>query len=136
MLEAKRVDEIFRDCLFEEDEIENGMPKDPTLLVKIEAVMSTFGLHKGRLEGHRAEVASLLEELPDLFREDKGGGWSFLNACMDKNDRQWGEHSNIEQLFALAIGLGLGKFPLSRENWAMLPGGMPYFVILKETAEV
>jgi len=38
-------------------------------------------------------------------------------------------HQIVEELFCLAMGLGLAECQLPREMWSMFPGGMPYYVI-------
>jgi hypothetical protein len=54
---------------------------------------------------------------------------SFLNACMTKDDNQWGEHQNMEQLLALGIAIGYARILLPRNMWSVLPGGVPYFSV-------
>jgi hypothetical protein len=88
-----------------------------------------FAFDKKLLAMHEADIASLLDQLPVEFKKSGGGGWSFLNACMDKDDHQWGEQSNVEQLVALGIAIGKARYMLPREMWLALPGGVPYFVI-------
>lgn len=70
------------DCLFAEGE-------DTSNPVITNGILHNFGFHRGRLMGHKQEIAELLNGLPEDFRADKGGGWSFLNACMTKTGRQW-----------------------------------------------
>lgn len=122
-LTASAVDAIFKDCLFRSDEITNGEPNVPR--VTADGIMNKFGFHEGRVKAHSPAIRALLDELPAEFTE----GWSFLNACMDKHGRQWGEHQNIEQLFALGVATGDAVCLMPREMWPMLPGGMPYFQV-------
>lgn len=126
-LSAKRVHEILLDSLFRDSEVTNGQVPEGAVISS--GVMRTVGMHKERLESHREEVREMLKELPDNFQEEKGGGWSFLNACLDKSGRQWAEHENIDELLVLAQGLGMAKILLPREAWSGLPGGMPYFSV-------
>jgi hypothetical protein len=121
-LNATTVANIVKDCLFKEDE-------DQTNKVSVDGILLSFDFHPERLESHRAEVSELLAELPEEFHAGKGGGWSTLNACNDKNGIQWGEHRDIDFLCSLAIALGLGGWCLSRDFWKLLPGQMPYFVV-------
>lgn len=103
----------------------------PEGAVIVEGILSRFGLHAGRLESHRAEVTEMLMNLPLGFRQSSGGGWSFLQACDDREGVQWtGFHMIMSQLFVLGMGLGLVKYLMPRELWSALPGGMPYLVIL------
>jgi len=121
------VDSIMRDCLYRPDEV----PSDgsaPTSAVIVEGAIGKFGLHPVRLASYRDAIAELLAELPDEFQPE-AGGWSFLQACVDRHGEQWGEHRDINALFVLAIGVGLGSWCLPREMWYVLPGGMPYFVV-------
>ena len=70
------------------------------------------------------------KNLPHQFRKSAGGGWSFLNACNQEDGEQWtGLHQRMDQLFAMAIGLGLAKWCLPRAMWDVFPGGMPYVVV-------
>ena len=122
ILDPQRVEAIFLDCLFQEGE-------DVSNRVEAEG-MATVGFHPGRLEGHKAEIEALLDELPDEFKQSGGGGMSFLNACMDRHGNQWtGLHQRMEQLFLLGIAIGKAKLLVPRRMWAVLPGGMPYYVI-------
>lgn len=129
MIDPNRVEEMFKDCLFRKEEIVDGKP--PEGFVMVEGVINTFGLHPERLQSHKDEVENMLRELPLEFRENEGGGWSFLNACNTKDGEQWtGLHQRMDQLFSLGIGLGMAKFQLPRDVWEALPGGMPYIVIM------
>lgn len=125
-LTAERVGTIFGDCLFKPGE-------DTTDHVKAEGIVHPVGFHPGRLDGHREEIGQLLDELPIQFQSQErggGGGWSFLNACEDKNGNQWADgHLSVEQLFQLGQGIGKVRTCIPREMWRALPGGMPYYAI-------
>lgn len=121
-LTASRVEEIFMDCLFR-----YGEPTETHIVG--EGVMTKAGFHPERLAGHKDEIRSMLHQLSDDFLEDKGGGMSFLNACVTRDGDQWGEHCNIDQLLALGAATGQAKVLMPREMWSMFPGGMPYFSV-------
>jgi len=129
VITTSKVEEIFRDCLWRDD--------DDGERLEIEGIVHTMIFEAHRLESHRDEVKHMLSELPNEFRdsaEGGGGGWTFLNACNDRNGHQWGEHLYMEQLMTMGIGLGLVYYLLPRELWPSLPGSMPYFtVVLGET---
>ncbi|MCK9460619.1 MAG: hypothetical protein M0R80_13355 [Proteobacteria bacterium] len=114
--------------MFTEDE-------DKSQAVFVEGVITNFKFHPGRLSNHREDIISMLNDLPEDFQKDKGGGWSFLNACVDRLGRQWGEHINIEQLLVLGIAIKYAKILLPRDMWNILPGGMPYFSVGDELAK-
>lgn len=124
-LTAERVKAVFHDCLFNE-----GEPHDN--FVKAEGVVMTVGFHPGRLAAHDADIEEMLGELPEQFHDTKGGGWSFLNACMTKDGEQWGEHPTMDQLFQLGMAVGRVRCCFPRELWGMLPGGMPYYVVVQK----
>ena len=85
-----------------------------------------FGFHPDRLNGHKIEIEKILNELPDSFKK----GDSFLNMCMDKHDNHWGEHKNCEQLMALGTAIEKLKCVFPREMWIVLPGNMPYLMLV------
>jgi len=121
-LTAENVEAVFRDCLFRDAE-------DTSKAKIVDGVVSKFGFHPERIASHKTEIAEMLDGLPDEFKASKGGGWSFLNACMTKSGDQWGEHRNIEQLLALGIASDQAKVLMPREMWSAFPGGMPYFAV-------
>lgn len=130
MISAEKIHNILMNCLFKDEEIVDGKPPEDAVIVK--GIIHDMGFHKGRLESHRQEIKDFLAELPISFQPPSiggGGGMSFLNMCVDKNDEQWGEHRDMEALCLLAIGLDLGVFPMPREVWPVLPGSMPYFSV-------
>lgn len=123
VLNSKQIEGIFLDCLFRDGE-------DTAPHVRAEGIMATVDFHSERLESHRAEVEAMLAELPDDFRESGGGCASFLNLCMDRHGRQWTDlQLAMNQLLTLGIALGKVIYPLPREVWGALPGGMPYVTI-------
>lgn len=127
-IDPNRLNEIFTDSLFRQEELAaDGSP--PANVVKIEGIIADYGFHPDRLAGHAGEIRQLLAALPDEFHVTGGGGMSFLNACMDRSGRQWGEHRNVEQLFVLGMGIGAVTCPLPRDLWVALPGGMPYYCV-------
>lgn len=124
-LSASRVEDILKDCLFRENE-------DTAPGIKAFGIVTNYGFEPGRLQTHTEEITALLHELPVEFMSKKnggGGGWSFLNGCMDRHGNQWGEQMNVEQLFCLGLAIGKVECLMPREMWAILPGGMPYYSV-------
>jgi len=123
VLTSERVDEITKACLHPGSELVGAA-------VDVEGVLHRFQFRSDKLEQHKPAIAAMLAELPDQFHERAGGGWSFLNLCLDRAGNQWtGLHAQQEKLCALAIGAGLGSWLMPRDMWPVLPGGMPYFVV-------
>lgn len=121
-LDPTNVECVFRDCLAES-------PDSVTALV-LEGIRSRWALDRAKLAKHHREISDMLDQLPSEFKSlprGGSGGWSFLNACLDRDGNQWtGMHSTMEQLFLLGIGTGQAHWLLPREMWAALPGEMPY----------
>ncbi len=125
LINPEQVNIAFLDCLYTYDE--GPTPADAVI---VDGIQQKFGFHPQRLESHRAQVLTWLLALPDQFLQSKGGGWSFLNACNDRNNEQWtGFHQRMDQLFSLGLGLGLVSYLMPRDMWEVLPGGMPYIVV-------
>jgi hypothetical protein len=147
MLNSEDVFECGRACIFTDEELTPELTRQltaaaneqgplPDCAVIARSPMVTMVFHKGRVEANRARIIGFLRELPPQFMETQGGGWSFLNACMDREDRQWtGLHSVVQTLFCLGGTLGLVVCLMPRELWSALPGGMPYFRILDSKFE-
>jgi Tat protein secretion system quality control protein TatD with DNase activity len=127
LLTAENVETILKDCMYKEGEITIDIHKD---MIKVDGIMFSFGFHPSRVEQHKEEIFDMLKQLPKTFMETSGGGHSFLNACMDKDNNQWGEHDSIDKLICLGLAIKKIKFCLPRDIWPSLPGGMPYFVVL------
>ena len=121
-LTCKNVNETVAECLFRQGE-------DTSQAVYAEGVLVKFGFHPERLLLRSKDIGLMLSDLPENFRSDKGGGWSFLNACMTQDGEQWGEHRDIDALLALGIATNQASILMPRELWPALPGGMPYFSV-------
>lgn len=121
-LTSEAVNALALECLHTE-----GEPSDT--MIDVEGIVRKFGFHRGRIAGKAGAIGELLAELPKEFHANTGGGWTFLNACMDKYGVQWGEHTDMEMLFCLGIAAGKAKWQLPRDMWEVLPGGMPYVVV-------
>ena len=128
-IDPQKLSVLFMDCLFTEDEIEDGLPKNPDSMVEVQGVSNQFGLNKYRLDGYKLEVKEMLDQLPEEFKE----GWSFLNMCNDNDNNQWtGMHSKMEQLMIMGIGLEFVKYCMPKEMWSTFPCGMPYIIVNTE----
>jgi hypothetical protein len=131
-LTAENVEKAFRACLFQKGEVHGEIPANAVI---VEGVANNirFGFHPERLESYRQNVYEMLSQLPENFRDDKGGGWSFLNACMTDEGDQWGEHDSVEALLCLGIALKQAAW-MMKSFQDRLPGGMPYVRIAKSAA--
>lgn len=135
-LTAKNLKEITLDSLYRDEEV-SSLPKDgsakeedfPEGTIFAEGVMNRFAFHRERLEAHREEVKSMLEQLSDDFFVQKGGGMSLMQMPFTKDGQQYGEQRDADILYVLGNALGYCKWVLPRQMWSMLPGGMPYIQI-------
>lgn len=128
-IDPERVDEIFRGCLFTDEELEVTGGKCPKGAVLVEGVVGKFGFHPGRLEGHTDEIGQMLDLLGDRPKE----GCSFLELCNQGDGHQWtGLHIRMNQLVCLGIGTKQAELLiLPGFLKEMMPGGMPYVRALK-----
>jgi len=132
ILNTKNVKKVFMDCLFNDEEINKdiNLPLDLTKLIKVEGITSNFGFNLDKLNKNKKNIIDLLKQLPDTFYKNKGGGWTFLNLCLNNKNEIWtGFHLVMEQLMVLGIGIGKVKYLLNKELWISLPERMPYIVI-------
>lgn len=128
-LTSENVENIFKDCLPEEE----GPPEER---IVVEGILHTVHFLPEKLLEHQGSIGMMLMDLPSQFRLTEGGGWSFLNACQDKDDNQWtGLHQRMEQLFLLGMAVHFVKEVLPRELWRALPGGMPYYQVLDDAIQ-
>lgn len=107
-----------------------SMPVDANNILQVDGILKPFIFNKTILDQHKEQIRTWLAALPEQFQAEQGGGWSFLNACNDKNNVLWtGFHHVMDKLFCLGIALGLADYCLPREYWKSLPGEVPYIVI-------
>lgn len=123
-LSSKNVMNIFKDSLAGEVLIDSGD------VIVIDGICNSFAFNKDKIAEHKSAIIDMLGELPENFFSDKGGGWSFLQACQTVFDEQWtGMHLVMEHLFCLGMAIHTVKPLMPRPLWEVLPGGMPYYVI-------
>lgn len=123
-LTAENVNHIFLECMFEQGESTKNY-------ILGQGVITNVGFHPERLKKNEQNVYEMLAQLPDEFKKSVGGGMSFLNMCNDKDGNQWSDlHATMDQLVTLGISLNKVQFLMPREMWSVLPGGMPYIVVL------
>lgn len=125
ILTAKTVENLFNECLAKDKTEDNN--------TKVIGITHTFLFDNNKIEQNKDAITELLLELPTEFRENSGGGYSFLMACNDKNGNQWTDMQfTMEKLFALGLASGKVQELLPRAMWKILPGGVPYYIILNE----
>ena len=117
-LTSEAVDALMRKCV-------------STAGIETRGIYNTYVFDDLQIAESAETIHALLRQLPDQFRAECGGGWSFLNACDDKDGNQWtGLHVEMEALFCLGIAAGKARWMGSRETWNLFPGGMPYVTVL------
>ena len=122
-LSADNVHDIILKCLFKPDEKTDGS-------VIVEGVRLKIGFDPVRLEAQRVAITEMLSQLPDVFMQNIGSGWSFLNACNNNNGEQWADaHATIDELLCLGLAINKIAYNMPRALWQSLPGGMPYFYV-------
>lgn len=126
-IDPSQVENIYTASLAED------LSPDSEHYLLIEGIVHTTAFDRRKLVTYTDRVAEMLSWLPMNYRPPQaggGGGWTFLNACFDKDDHQWtGLHWIMEMLFQLGIGLGMANWLGPRELWSAFPGGMPYVAV-------
>lgn len=118
-LSSENVQKIFDECFSETGD------------KKVVGIVHEFVFDSNKLDENSDKINDMLRQLPENFMEGSGGGWSFLMACNDKNGEQWtGLHLRMEQLFALGEAIGKVESLFPRNMWKVLPGGVPYCVVI------
>jgi hypothetical protein len=126
LLTSELVDATFRYCLFVDGE-------DTTNHVLASGILVDCGFHPERLKEKDELIGQMLDELPETFKENSGGGMSFLTAVTTKDGVQWTDlHQRAEQLFLLGMAAKRVVCLAPREVWSILPGGMPYYAVLEK----
>ncbi len=133
-LTDQNVNDIMRDCLFSNEEVDGKTEEElKQNAVPVDGLVVKVGFHKGRLEEHATEIEEMLAQLPSAFKEGEGDGWSFWKAALREDGMQWTKSDQrIDELFMLGMGIGKAEYRAPREFWSALPGGMPYYVVLKQ----
>lgn len=106
-----RVREIFADC-FESD------PGDTIKRVSVEGIRPIrFTFHPRPVEGHRDEIRAMLAELPDPFKESKGGGACFVSSGCTRQGEKWtNSYDDQEKLTLLGVATGLVEYCMPHER--------------------
>lgn len=127
-----RIRAIFDDCL-----LPNNYTNE-TKCISIQGVTAIFGLDPEKIEKHRTEIYDLMKVLPHTFWENPIGndGYSFLRLPFTKDNVQWGEQKNAQELMVLGLAAGYMQYLFSKEYWTELPGSVPYIIIHEKPIEV
>ena len=122
-LTSENVTETFKSCLYgDNSNIESAKI--------VEGVMMKVGFNPDKLIEKKEDIQEMLSQLPKEFQKSGGGGYTFLNACQDAEGNQWtGLHQVVDELLCLGLAIDKISFPLPKEMWSVLSGGMPYFVV-------
>lgn len=124
---SERLTALVVDSFFTREEVPDpsNIPGDA---VVVEGVARNYAFHPARIEKNKPQIIQLIREVvPDVFLKGKGGGFTFLNLCNDRNGEQWTDlHREMEALVCLGIAVGRAGYCLPRDLWAVFPGGVPY----------
>ena len=125
-LTSSNVQHVYLDCLVSHTNPGDGETTTPD----IHGVIHRAKFWQSKIDENADDINDLLDQLPAGFHAGEGGGWSFLQACIDRDDEHWGEHLHMEMLFLLGLAIGRVREPEPFASMrGSLPGGMPYYVI-------
>lgn len=118
-LTSANVEAVFKDCL----------TNKKTFVVK--GVSMSVAFDEQKVEAHKEDIIAMLSQTATEFHASGGGGWSFLNLCIDSTGTQWTDfHLMVDELICLGLAIDAVEFTFKqRELWQCLPGGMPYITI-------
>jgi hypothetical protein len=125
-LTSDNVQLVFHDCLFA-----NG--EDAYLkILHTQGVKTHAKFNIGKLEKHKADIESMLQQLHRGFRQNSvAQGASFLQFCITKNEVIWTDlHVVCDYLLCLGLAIQKVQFLTPRMWWPDLPGGVPLIQIL------
>lgn len=126
-LTSENVTATFFNCMYKE------APEDTSEAVLAEGIITKVGFDPIKIKENENDIRELLMQLPDEFHVGKGGGYTFLNMCLDKDGSQWADtHQTQEQLLLLGLAIKKIQYCLPRDVWSALPGGMPYIMIVED----
>lgn len=123
-LTAEAVNKVIQYCTVPAEEFFRLLPNAPTTrndVVSIEGAKLLRGVSGDvyifsaeKLKECEADIQFLVAQLPDECKADVGYG-SFLTCCTDTNQRQWGEHQDVDRL--LALGRATSKVAWVPSSW-------------------
>ena len=117
-LTHQNVEDVFKDCLAD------------TAEHTLKGVCIEVAFNREKIAEHEQDIMQMLMQLPKEFHRPGGGGWTFLNMCIDKNGNQWTDyHRTQDKLVCLGRAIGAVEFVMPRDLWKVFSGGMPYIVI-------
>lgn len=102
-LTSEAVNELFRDCLFSEDEIVNGKPTSPITTIKTTDVNAqrkfSVGFCTDRLNKNKAKIITLIDLLPELE-----GCVDLESLNYDKEGNKWcSDTKTLDQLIMMGM---------------------------------
>ena len=137
-LTPEKVETVLADCFY----MDGSDWADRTDMIIVQGVINSFAFDPAKVEAHAEQIHEMLMQLPDDFHETleggtPGGGTSFLNMCVRKDDVLWtGLHMVQEQLLVLGLASGWARYSLPRSMWPALHGQMPYVTVCGERQQV
>ena len=105
--------------------------------IVVETVMAQVLFSKERVEEVRDDVIALLDQLPDKFKENEGGGWSISQLHLTNDGAEWVEEldGKLDMLLSLGFAIGKLRWILPRDLWHILPDQYPYVTVMEEATE-
>ena len=75
-LTHQNVEDVFKDCLASTTEY------------TLKGVCIEVAFNREKIAEHEQDIMQMLMQLPKEFHRPGGGGWTFLNMCIDKNGKR------------------------------------------------
>lgn len=125
-ISEQRVCEVYRACLFNDNEIKDEIPVYDFSVG--EGIREVAVFNTDRLNEHKGEVLDMIEHIENIYL-----GPHFMQLCVADNGDLWtGDHHMVDRLVQLGVATGILEYTIPREMWQYLPNELPYVCINKE----
>jgi len=95
----EQIEAIFDDCKLKKGEIVGNY-------LKVEGVITITLFNPDRLQKHTTEIKTIMDHLPDDFKNSSDNSWKFLNALNDQKSFQWTiYHQRAEKIYQLGVAI-------------------------------
>ena len=122
ILTSENVHNTYKECLLKDEEVADNSPLVDFVIG--EGISHAGVFNSERLEANREKIANMVDEIASIEN-----GPSFLNMCVDKNGNLWtGDQGTVDLLVQLGTATEALSYPLPRDMWEALPGGVPLVV--------
>jgi hypothetical protein len=130
----ERVRTIYKLCSFQEGLVDKAFTYgNPDFdFTQIEGFRWKAQFNSANLASYISQIEAMLQELPDVFREEHGGGL-FSGMQYTNDGHRWTTSAlTTEKLLLLGMAIGRLRFVLPKHQWKFIKNGEPIIVAVNE----